>query len=101
MKAQVKIIINTGNGRRLLVNRQFQVIKKANGKVEMKTLDTFMKEGDEDAQCKKLEQVNVEVPARMGVSSTKTSPTGACAPKLIHTRAAAAHSPPRPRNALR
>ena len=68
MKAQVKIIINTGNGRRLLVNRQFQVIKKANGKVEMKTLDTFMKEGDEDAQCKKLEQVNVEVPARMGVS---------------------------------
>ena len=68
VKAQVKIIINTGNGRRLLVNRQFQVIKKANGKVEMKTLDTFMKEGDEDAQCKKLEQVNVEVPARMGVS---------------------------------
>lgn len=44
------------------------MIKKANGKVEMKTLDTFMKEGDEDAQCKKLEQVNVEVPARMGVS---------------------------------
>ena len=73
VKAQIKLRFQNSIGKPFVVIRSFQLVQKANGKLEKKDLDQVIQlidevTGEKVSLTKKCADINVEVPIMMGVS---------------------------------